>query len=241
MKPGKTSRLPIAVYSGTDHNIVLEGCTTLQVLQAVKSVMREQMFDWLHAEPRVNVNVSRTMNHRNQPSQTFLGSETNKAWTPFQQLTAVWNYDQQIVAETCSSSEQEIHCIPNLEMEISLKENQQVQKKYKSIPRPLYPEVKQYIKDLRNQNFLTELRSPYTSTVICVQKKDGSFRLCTDYQELNHKTIADQHLLLTVQETSDSLGGNSWFRVLDQGKVYHQEFIIKESRVATVFIMPGGV
>ena len=38
MKPGKTSRVQIAVYDGTDHDIVLNGSTALGVLQAVKSV-----------------------------------------------------------------------------------------------------------------------------------------------------------------------------------------------------------
>ena len=28
-----------------------------------------------------------------------------------------------------------------------------------------------------------------------------------------------------VQETLDSLGGNKWFSVLDQGKAYHQGFV----------------
>ena len=60
------------------------------------------------------------------------------------------NHDQRIVAETMlreeyesfSSSEQDIGCIPDLEMKINLKDRQPVQKKYTSIPRPLYPEVK---------------------------------------------------------------------------------------------------
>ena len=81
-------------------------------------------------------------------------------------------------------------------MEINLKDNQPVQKKYTSIPRPLYPEVKQYIEDLLNQNFITESKSPHSSPVVCVRKKDGSLRLCIDYRELNRKTIADRHPIL---------------------------------------------
>ena len=44
--------------------------------------------------------------------------------------------------ESFSSSEQDIGCIPDLEMEINLKDSQPVQKMYTSIPRPLYPGVK---------------------------------------------------------------------------------------------------
>ncbi|CAH3172804.1 unnamed protein product, partial [Porites lobata] len=42
--------------------------------------------------------------------------------------------------ESFSSNEEDIGCIPDLEMEINLHNNQPVQKKYTSIPRPLYPE-----------------------------------------------------------------------------------------------------
>ena len=38
IKPGKTSKVQVAVYNGTDHDIVLKGRTLLGVLQAVKSV-----------------------------------------------------------------------------------------------------------------------------------------------------------------------------------------------------------
>jgi len=101
--------------------------------------------------------------------------------------------------------------------------------------------VKQYIEDLLNQNFVTESKSPYSSPVVCVRKKDGSLRLCIDYRELNRRTIADRHPIPRVQETLDSLGGNSWFSVPDQVKAYHQGFVSKESRAATAFITPWGL
>ena len=117
--------------------------------------------------------------------------------------------------ESFSSSEEDIGCIPDLEMEINLKDSQPVQNKYTSIPRPLYPEVKQYIEDLLNQNFITQSKSSYSFPVVCVRKKDGSLRLCIDYRELNRRTIADRHPIPRVQETLDSLGGNTCFSVLD--------------------------
>ena len=101
--------------------------------------------------------------------------------------------------------------------------------------------MKQYIEDLPNQNFITESKSPYSSPVVCVRRKDGSLRLCIYYRELNRRTIADRHPIPRVQETLDSLGGNTWFSVLDQGEAYHQGFLCKESRAATTFITPWGL
>lgn len=76
-------------------------------------------------------------------------------------------------------------------MEINLSDHRPVQKKYTSVPRPLYPEVKQYIEDLLNQNFIAESKSSYSSPVVCVRKKDWTLRLCIDYRELNRDLLKE--------------------------------------------------
>ena len=47
-------------------------------------------------------------------------------------------------------------------------------------------------------------------------------RLCIDYRELNKKTVPDRYPIPHIQEALDSLGGKSWFSVLDQGKAHHR-------------------
>ena len=83
--------------------------------------------------------------------------------------------------------------LSDLETEINLSDHRPAQKKYISVPGPLHPEMKQYIEDLLNQNFITESNSPYSSPVVCVHKKDGTLRLCIDCRELNRTTVADRH------------------------------------------------
>ena len=124
-----------------------------------------------------------------------------------------------------------------LEMDIGLTSDQPVQKNYIPIPRPLYPEVKSYIEDLLNRGFIRKSKSPFSSSVVCVRKKDGAMRLCIDYRELN-KTVPDRHPTPRIQEALDSLGGKSWFSVLDQGKAYHQGFVGKKSQPLTAFVTP---
>ena len=92
-----------------------------------------------------------------------------------------------------------------------------------------------------NKQFITKSRSSYSSPVVCVRRKDGTLRLCVDYRELSRRTVPNRHPIPRVQETLDSLGGNSWFSVLDQGKAYHQGFIAPESRPCTAFITPWGL
>ena len=75
--------------------------------------------------------------------------------------------------------------------------------------------MKQYVEDLLNRGWVQGARSAYSSPVVCVRKKVGTLRLCIDYPQLNSKTVPDQH---HVQTTLESLGGNNWFSLLDQGK-----------------------
>lgn len=95
----------------------------------------------------------------------------------------------------------------------------QCRKNYLSIPRPLYPEVKGF-----------RGSSPFSSSVVCVRKKDGGMRLCVHYRELKKKTVPDRHPIPRLKEALGRLGGNSWFSVFDQGKAYQQGFIGKQSQ-----------
>ena len=144
-------------------------------------------------------------------------------------------------AASFAKNDDDIGCIEDLQMDIDLSDSTPVQRNYVSIPRPLYQEVKHYIEDLLNKQFITKSRSSYSSPVVCVRKKDGTLRLCVDYRELNRRTTPDRHPIPRIQETLDSLGGNSWFTVLDQGKAYHQGFISPKSRPYTAFITPWGL
>ena len=123
-------------------------------------------------------------------------------------------------------------------MNINLTDTRPVQKIYTAIPRPLYPEVKHYLEDLLNKNFIRKSKSPYSSSAVCVRKKDGGMRLCVDYRELNKKTVQDSHPIPRIQETLDNLGGNAWLSTLDQGKAYHQGFVSHECQLLTAFTTP---
>ncbi|RXN20785.1 Retrovirus-related Pol poly from transposon [Labeo rohita] len=125
-----------------------------------------------------------------------------------------------------------------------LSEGQQeapVQKTYMSVPKPLPNEVKEYLQDLLRRGWIMPSRSPYSSLVACVRKKDGTLRLCVDFRELNRKSVTDRHPIPRIQDMLDALGGSSWFSVLDQGKAYHQGYLDEERRPLTAFITPWGL
>ena len=244
VKRGNTSRVKIPVHNMTNHDIVLTSRAVLGTLQLVSSVTTADVK--LVETPEVEPDQVQNIHTEETPEPS--AKEGSVGPLPPVDLSSLNEAQYKAAAqmlmeehEAFSTSEDDIGCIPDLEMEITLTDQQPVQKRYTSIPRPLYPEVKQYIEDLLNQNFITKSQSPYSSPVVCVRKKDGSLRLCVDYRELNQKTLADRHPIPRVQESLDSLGGNTWFSVLDQGRAYHQGFVHEDSRACTAFVTPWGL
>lgn len=78
------------------------------------------------------------------------------------------------------------------------------------------------------------------SSAFCPKEGRMEHCVCVWVRELNRRTIPDQHPFPRIQETLDSLDGNSWFSVLYQGQVYHQGFIAPQSRPYTAFMTPWG-
>lgn len=83
--------------------------------------------------------------------------------------------------------------IPSLQMTINLKDDIPVQRSYASILKPLYQEVKQYVEELLARGWIVKSKSPFAAPEVCVQKRDGTLRLCINYRLLNQKTVTDRH------------------------------------------------
>ena len=212
VKQGNSSQVKVTVHNHSKHDISLGSRTTLGCLQAVKSVTAVGV-------KQSDIGVEGTHNplptepKENEPTVSVPEPSDDHKYCPEVDLSNLKpeqrQLAQEMLKEECGSfahNEEDIGCIPELELDIILNDNQPVQKRYVSIPKFLYAEVKQYIEDMLNQKFIAKSKSPYSSPVACVRKKDGTLRLCVDYRELNKKTVADRHPIPRVQETLDNLG-----------------------------------
>ena len=194
VKEGNATILSVTVTNNTNHNITLPGRVVLGRLQLVRSVTPVEV---RFKDPETPTPCERPPCKQDAPAEQI---ESNVSWLPEVDLSGLTaeqkEQAKQLLVEEADAfamSDDDVGCVPELEMDIGLTSDQPVQKNYISIPRPLYPEVKGYIEDLLNRGFIRKSKSPFSSSVVCVRKKDGAMRLCIDYRELNKKTVPDRH------------------------------------------------
>ncbi|GKD78525.1 putative reverse transcriptase domain-containing protein [Tanacetum coccineum] len=66
-------------------------------------------------------------------------------------------------------------------------------------------ELSVQLQELLEKGFVRPSSSPWGAPVLFVKKKDGSFRMCIDYRELNKLTIKNRYPLLRIDDLFDQL------------------------------------
>nr|GEW43329.1 magnesium transporter MRS2-11, chloroplastic-like [Tanacetum cinerariifolium] len=84
-------------------------------------------------------------------------------------------------------------------------------------------------------HFIRPSHSPWGAPVLFVKKKDGSFRMCIDYRELNKLTGKNPYPLPRIEDLFDQLQGSRYFSKIDLRSGYHQLRVHEEDIPKTAF------
>nr|GEU86592.1 putative reverse transcriptase domain-containing protein [Tanacetum cinerariifolium] len=83
-------------------------------------------------------------------------------------------------------------------------------------------ELSEQLQEIFNKGFIRPSSLPWGAPILFVKKKDGSFRMCIDYRELNKLTVKNRYPLPRIDDLFDQLQGSSIYSKIDLRSGYHQ-------------------
>ena len=102
-------------------------------------------------------------------------------------------------------------------------------------------EIHDQVTQLAKDGLIEPSHSAWSSPVVMVKKKDGTWRFCVDYRRLNDVTIKDAYPLPRIDDSLDSLSGSRYFSTLDLLSGYWQVSLDDDAKAKSAFVTRNGL
>jgi hypothetical protein len=103
-------------------------------------------------------------------------------------------------------------------------------------------EVKQEIEKMLEVGFIRPCGYvEWISSIVPIQKKDGLWRVCVDFRDLNRATPKDEYPMPVVETLINAAASNKILSFMDGNTVYNQIFMALEDIHKTAFRVLGAV
>ena len=83
-------------------------------------------------------------------------------------------------------------------------------------------ELKTQLQELLDKGFIRPSVSPWGAPVLFVKKKDGTLRMCINYQKINKVIVKNKYSLPRIEDLFDLLKGASVFSKIELRSGYYQ-------------------
>jgi hypothetical protein len=102
--------------------------------------------------------------------------------------------------------------------------------------------VKKEVEKMLEAGFIRTCRyAEWISSVVLVQKKDGRWRVCVDFRDLNGATPKDEYPMPIAETLINAAAGHKILSFMDGNAGYNQIFMAPEDIHKTAFRVPGAV
>ena len=129
----------------------------------------------------------------------------------------------------------------NLMLEIPLTSDVTIRRKMFNLPFSSKDVVEKEILVMLDLEIIEPSKSPYSSPVVLVRKKDGSCRFCIDFRGLYKITVFDAEPIPNVEDLFVRLAHSLFFTEIDLAKGYWQILVLPEDRPKTAFATHQGL
>ena len=96
-------------------------------------------------------------------------------------------------------------------------------------------EVQMMIEDMVKCDIIQPSRSPWSTPIMVVTKKNGTKLFCVDFRNLNNITVRDSYPLPRLKDVLNVLAGCRYFSALNMKPSYHQVEVAPAERPKTAF------
>ena len=101
--------------------------------------------------------------------------------------------------------------------------------------------IDEHLSDMLHQGIIEPTSSPWASNIVLAKKKDGTYRCCIDFRQLNNITRKDAYPLPRTDTCLDAMAGSKWFSTFDLRSGFHQVSMSEVDSDKTAFITRRGM